>query len=95
MSAAPESRTHGHPRPPLSPLEEVNTLFGLLAKAFSLEAEALARALEDGRLTLVPATDAKGERHVVASLTDPSGTHTVRVYRDALYHETPPEAGAA
>lgn len=80
------------PPPPDSPLvQEVSTLFGLLAEAFALDGERLARALETGAMTLVPGEDAKGKRFVRATLTeadpDLGPPRRVRIYQSALYHE--------
>lgn len=98
--------THPPSFPPSAPLDappppdgegvaEVTALFGRLAEAFGLSAEALAQALETGALTLTPGADAGGRyaravlRHQGGGGDGPSPqARAVRVYRDALYHET-------
>lgn len=74
--------------PPDSPYDSVNTLFGMLAEAFGFDADALARALEDGSLTLDLTQDEESRRFVVATLKDDGGVRRAKIYRDALYRET-------
>ncbi|GEO82073.1 hypothetical protein [Pararhodospirillum oryzae] len=69
---------------------DLNALFGMLAKAFSLEAADLARVLEEGLMTLAPGEDPDGRRHVRATLIQDGTRRVVRVYRDALYYEETP-----
>lgn len=71
-----------------SPYESVNALFGMLAAAFDLDADALARALEEGALKLDLQQDSGEARYITATLTENGQTRTAKLYRDAAFRET-------
>ncbi|MBK1665716.1 hypothetical protein CKO38_10225 [Rhodospirillum rubrum] len=67
--------------------DEINTLFGTIAEAFALEGDALARALEDGSMTLERGEDQDGNRFVAATLERDGSRRTARIFKDAIHHE--------
>lgn len=63
--------------------DEVNALVGAIAKAFDLQGEATAKALEDGSMSLVFGQDEAGNRFVEAS----HAGRSARIYQGAIKHE--------
>lgn len=62
--------------------DEINALVGAIAKALDMEAEAVARDLELGAITLSMAEDDNGNRYVEAR----HGGRTAQVYQGAVRH---------
>ena len=66
---------------------EMNALLGSLAKAFDLEPEQVARAVEAGEIAIEMQEDARGERFLAAEYQGRS----VQIYQGAIRHA--PQAG--
>lgn len=71
-----------------SPYDSVNALFGMLAAAFDLDADALAEALENGSLKLDLQQDSGETRYITATLAENGQIRTARLYREAAFRET-------
>ncbi len=61
---------------------EMNALLGTLAKAFDLEPEQAARAVEAGEIAIAMQEDARGERFLAAEYRGRSA----QIYQGAIRH---------
>ena len=68
---------------------EVNALMGAIGKAFALDAEQTARAVEAGEITMDLGADERGERFVGVTY----GDKAIRLYQGAIHYSS--EAPAA
>jgi hypothetical protein len=79
------------PKPEM--FDEINALFGTIADAFKLNAEGLAKALEDGSMTLDMGEDQSGDRFVAATYTQNGESRTCRIFNDGIRDEGEEEPG--
>lgn len=63
--------------------DEIATLLGLIGKALEVPDDQVAKALEEGRITLETGVDDRGERYVRAVCD----TRAARIYQGAILYE--------
>ncbi|MBB4267647.1 hypothetical protein GGD89_003294 [Roseospira visakhapatnamensis] len=73
---------------------EINVLFGTLAKALDVPEDTLARLLEDGAITLETGRDDRGAPFVLAAHGTGEARRAARVYKDRILHLGEPPEGS-
>ncbi|HIJ37665.1 MAG TPA: hypothetical protein HPP80_02100 [Rhodospirillaceae bacterium] len=68
--------------------DEINALLGAVGKALDLSAEAAAKAIESGLITMEMREDARGQRFVGVTYQG----KTAEIFQGAIRHQTAPEA---
>ncbi|WP_413206634.1 hypothetical protein [Rhodospirillum sp. A1_3_36] len=79
------------PKPEM--FDEINALFGTIADAFKLNADGLAKALEDGSMALDMGQNEDGDRFVAATYTQNGESRTCRIFNDGIREDKEQEQG--